>query len=115
MISVRKCFSDDLTLLAEYNKRLIEDEKSDNAMDIGELADRMRHFLETDYEAYFFKVDGEVIGYALVNVSVSPVYLRQFLIDRKVRRNRYGQTAFGLLTKTLKTEKTITSKNCKIL
>ncbi len=104
IVTIERCSDSDTEKLACLNKQLIEDEKSDNAMDIGELADRMRHFLETDYEAYFFKVDGEVIGYALVNVSVSPVYLRQFLIDRKVRRNRYGQTAFGLLTKTLKTE-----------
>ena len=41
MISVRKCFSDDLTLLAEYNKRLIEDEKSDNPMDPAQLRGRL--------------------------------------------------------------------------
>ena len=42
MISVRKCSSDDLTLLAEYNKRLIEDEQSDNPMDTAQLRERMK-------------------------------------------------------------------------
>ena len=65
MISVRKCFSDDLTLLAEYNKRLIEDEKSDNPMDPAQLRGRMKRFLETDYAAYLFESDGIAIGYAL--------------------------------------------------
>ena len=104
MISVRKCFSDDLTLLAEYNKRLIEDEKSDNPMDPAQLRVRMKRFLETDYEAYLFESDGIAIGYALVKTTSSPLYLRQFYIDRPYRRQHFGLQAFRLLLETLNTD-----------
>ena len=104
MISVRKCFSDDLTLLAEYNKRLIEDEKSDNPMDPAQLRVRMKRFLETDYEAYLFESDGIAIGYALVKTTSSPLYLRQFYIDRQYRRQHFGLQAFRLLLETLNTD-----------
>lgn len=104
MISVRKCFSDDLTLLAEYNKRLIEDEKSDNPMDPAQLRVRMKRFLETDYAAYLFESDGIAIGYALVKTSASPLYLRQFYIDRPYRRQHFGLQAFRLLLETLNTD-----------
>ncbi len=104
MICVRKCSSDDLTLLAEYNKRLIEDEKSDNPMDPAQLRVRMKHFLETDYEAYLFESDGIAIGYALVKTTSSPPYLRQFYIDRPYRRQHFGLQAFRLLLETLNTD-----------
>ena len=104
MISVRKCFSDDLTLLAEYNKRLIEDEKSDNPMDPAQLRVRMKRFLETDYAAYLFESDGIAIGYALVKTTSSPLYLRQFYIDRPYRRQHFGLQAFRLLLETLNTD-----------
>ena len=105
MISVRKCSSDDLTLLAEYNKRLIEDEKSDNPMDTAQLRDRMKGFLETDYDAYLFGFEGNEIGYALVKTSCSPLYLRQFFIDRPYRRRHFGEQAFRRLLETLNTDR----------
>ena len=104
MISVRKCSSYDLTLLAEYNKRLSEDEKSDNPMDPAQLRVRMKRFLETDYAAYLFESDGIAIGYALVKTSASPLYLRQFYIDRPYRRQHFGLQAFRLLLETLNTD-----------
>ncbi len=104
MISVRKCSSYDLTLLAEYNKRLIEDEKSDNPMDPAQLRGRMKRFLETDYAAYLFESDGIAIGYALVKTTSSPLYLRQFYIDRPYRRQHFGLQAFRLLLETLNTD-----------
>ena len=104
MISVRKCSSYDLTLLAEYNKRLIEDEKSDNPMDPAQLRGRMKRFLETDYAAYLFESDGIAFGYALVKTTSSPLYLRQFYIDRPYRRQHFGLQAFRLLLETLNTD-----------
>ena len=87
--------------MAELNKQLIEDEKSDNHMDMEELKSRMETFLRTDYNAYFFLEENEVVGYALVNVHTRPVYLRQFLIERKYRRNHLGSEAVKLLLKKL--------------
>ncbi len=100
-MKIEKCFFGDAGRLAELNKQLIEDEKSDNHMDMEELKSRMETFLRTDYNAYFFLEENEVVGYALVNVHTRPVYLRQFLIERKYRRNHLGSEAVKLLLKKL--------------
>lgn len=98
---IQKCSVKDAEKLAILNKCLIQDEKSGNAMEVGELETRMRGFLETDYSAYFFIESGEKIGYALVNNARSPIYLRQFFIDRNCRNRHYGSQAFQMLLKTL--------------
>lgn len=100
-MQIKKCVESDLPLLAKFNKCLIEDEKSDNKMSEEELFERMKGFLETEYDAYFFHVNEEVVGYALVKNSCSPLYLRQFYIDRKYRRNHYGEQAFHELLEYL--------------
>ena len=79
------------------NKQLIDDEKCDNPMTIKELEERMRNFLNTDYEAYFFVLGDTIIGYALVKNVCTPLYLRQFLIDRQYRKQHYGTDAFNVL------------------
>ena len=84
-MKILKCTIDDVEKLAELNKQLIEDEKSDNKMNLDELKERMKSFLESDYCAYYFMEDENILGYALVNTNVSPVYMRQFLIDRSFR------------------------------
>lgn len=98
---IKKCTLEDISRLAVMNKQLIEDEKSDNPMSIQELEDRMTGFLNTEYDAYFFMVDEDVVGYALVKNSCRPLYLRQFLIDRKYRKHHYGTEAFNSLIKYL--------------
>lgn len=99
---IKKCTIEDVEKLAELNKQLIEDEKSDNKMNLAELEVRMRTFLESDYCAYFFMKGLNIIGYALVNINVNPVYLRQFLIERNYRRNHLGKKAVDLLLQELK-------------
>ena len=104
-MNLKKCSAEDAEKLAELNKQLIEDEKSDNKMSLCELQDRMKSFLETDYCAYFFMEDNSIIGYALVNTRAEPLYLRQFFIARNFRRNHKGRRAFELLLDELKTDK----------
>ena len=100
-MQLQKCSIKDVAKLALLNKQLIEDEKSDNAMNINELEKRMKEFLETDYSAYFFLEDSQIVGYALIRNTDNPVYLRQFLIDRNYRKNHYGTQAFQMLLKYL--------------
>lgn len=100
-MQLQKCSMKDVAKLAQLNKQLIEDEKSNNAMNISELEGRMKEFLETDYDAYFFIEDNQIIGYALIRKKDDPVYLRQFLIDRKYRKHHYGTQAFQMLLKHL--------------
>ena len=99
-----KCTSQDIHTLAVLNKRLIEDEKSGNSMSSGELESRMGEFLSGEYNAYFFRENGETVGYALVRHSCRPLYLRQFYIERAYRRKHYGEKAFHELLDYLQTD-----------
>ena len=71
-MKIKKCFFGDAGRLAELNKQLIEDEKSDNHMDMEELKSRMETFLRTDYNAYFFLEENEVVGYCPVHHPAHP-------------------------------------------
>ena len=102
---IKKCSLSDVEKLAQLNKQLIEDEKSDNTMNIEELKVRMRDFLEGEYSAYFFMENDGITGYALVRHSSNPLYLRQFYIDRNFRRQGKGRAALKLLLEELKTDK----------
>lgn len=102
-LTVRICLDDDLDLLAELNKQLIEDEKHDNKMDLNQLKERMKAFIHTSYKAYLFEQNGDVKGYALIDHIRQPLYLRHFFICRHCRRGGYGKEAFWQLTKLIRT------------
>lgn len=101
MITLKQCDNEDVFVLTELNTQLIEDEKSDNPMTFQELQQRMIGFLASNYKAFLFKENDNIIGYALVNFDCKPLYLRQFLIKREYREKHYGKTAFDLLIKHL--------------
>ena len=103
-MEIVRCTASDAGQLAVLNRQLIEDEGSDNPMTIEELETRMKGFLETGYDAYFFTLQGEVIGYALVSTKAAPLYLRQFFIGRDHRREHRGTEAFRLLMGELETD-----------
>ena len=112
-MEIKKCTLEDAEILAQLNKQLIEDEKSDNPMTLEELEYRMERFITTEYDAYFFVEEansgfdknkdsnGEILGYALVKNSCSPLYLRQFFIKREHRKKHMGTEAFRLLKEYL--------------
>jgi ribosomal protein S18 acetylase RimI-like enzyme len=104
MIHVTICTQDDVAALAQMNRMLIEDEKAENSMSLPQLEERMVGFLNTSYRAFFFEVDGERVGYALVDMSKAPLYLRQFFIRRESRRMGFGKMAFSALLEHLKTQ-----------
>jgi hypothetical protein len=58
-ISIQTCSQEDLDVLAVLNKHLIEDEKHDNKMNVEQLKERMRTFINTDYKAYKFECFGK--------------------------------------------------------
>ncbi|MCR2804625.1 GNAT family N-acetyltransferase [Paenibacillus soyae] len=96
-LQIRIGSAHDLDILAELNKQLIEDEQHDNKMNFDQLKERMRSFISTDYSSYIFEENGEAVGYALVNHSRQPLYVRQFFICRNCRRRGYGKQAFHQL------------------
>ncbi len=98
------CSDADLDVLATLNKQLIDDEKSDNKMNVSQLKERMFGFIHSEYDAYLFMDGNEIIGYALVKNTQSPLYLRQFFICREHRQKGYGKVAFNKLMQMLKAE-----------
>ncbi|MDT3426429.1 hypothetical protein J2Z22_001955 [Paenibacillus forsythiae] len=92
-LAIKTCSEADLGLLAELNRQLIEDEQHDNSMNTDQLRERMKNFLDGDYQAYLFLENGVVRGYALVRFGDNPRYLRQFFVCRECRRQGYGQAA----------------------
>jgi len=100
-MQIYKCELSDIRQLAVLNLQLIEDEKSDNPMTVEELEERMSEFMNGDYNAYFYRDEGNTIGYALVRISSMPMYLRHFFVCREYRRNGCGKTFFGDLLKEL--------------
>ena len=100
-MKIKTCTNKDLKLLATLNKQLIEDEKHDNKMNLKELEERMKNFIQSDYKAYLFYDEKNVYGYALINFKKDPLYLRQFFIKRNMRRKGIGTKAFKLLREKL--------------
>ncbi|WP_158630037.1 GNAT family N-acetyltransferase [Cohnella sp. AR92] len=94
---LRGVSEDDLDLLAEMNKQLIEDEGSSNPMNRQELKERMREWLRSSWNADLLVLGDEVVGYALYcykrnqhDPNRREVYLRQYFIKREFRQRGYG-------------------------
>ncbi len=88
---------DDLDLLAEWNKQLIQDEGHRNPMTVPELQERMKGWIESDYKAVVFCVAGEEIAYGLYREGPAEIYLRQFFVRRDRRRAGLGREAMAIL------------------
>ncbi len=70
-------------------------------MDISQLKNRMTDFLKNGYKAYLIIHNEKVIGYALIDITKDPKYLRQFFVVREERRKQYGKKAFAKLLEKL--------------
>jgi N-acetylglutamate synthase-like GNAT family acetyltransferase len=98
MGNINECSMADIETLAELNKMLIEDEKSDNKMNAAQLKERMKDFLNNGYKAYYFVRDnGDIVGYALCDFTKDPLYLRQFFVKREERGKKLGKEFFKKL------------------
>jgi RimJ/RimL family protein N-acetyltransferase len=102
MIKIQECSINDVNLLAQMNKQLIEDEKANNSMDITQLMERMTGFLNSGYKAFLLLDGNNIVGYALCDMDKTPIYLRHYFIKREERRKHYGKEAFIELLKHLK-------------
>jgi GNAT superfamily N-acetyltransferase len=107
VLAIRAATEQDVSVLAEMNKRLIEDEGHRNPMTVPELAERMRGWLHGSWNADLFmqpQTAEIVIGYALYQHRRDEhapgrleVYLRQFFIERAYRSRGFGRLALQLL------------------
>ena len=103
-MQIKECTVENVPLLAEMNLHLIEDEKAETNLNLSQLEERMLGFISSEYKAFLFHQDDKTIGYALCNMSKTPIYLRQFFICRDERRTGYGTQAFRLLLNHLDTQ-----------
>ena len=98
-MEIIKCSMEDVSRLAAMNKKLIEDEQSDNAMNIEELQNRMAGFLSGDYSAYFFSEQDEIIGYGRGGagrnhrICADPEHFRSGLPPAVLHRQAVSQAA----------------------
>jgi predicted acetyltransferase len=90
-INFQKADNEDVYLLGQMNKELIEDERHSNPMTIGELTERMRDFLNSVYTAYFIMVDDTISGYCLFRDDKGYIYIRQLFVKRNKRRIGLGR------------------------
>lgn len=87
----------DAAVLARMNEQLIQDEGHRNPMSASQLEDRMRTWIEGDYQAVLFQDADGVAGYALFKHEPEWIYLRQFFVQRHRRRRGVGRKAIEWL------------------
>ena len=93
-MKVTKAGLADVEKLGELNKRLIEDERHPNPMNVQQLAQRMTEWLQDEYSCYLASEDGSTVAYCLFRNDGDYYYMRQLFVERTHRRK-------GLATKLL--------------
>lgn len=89
----REAGQGDVDILAEMNKAMIRDSGHKNPMTVPELRARMTGWLQGEYKAFIFSVDGDDVGYGVFRHDPEWIYLRQFYIRPEKRRQGYGLKA----------------------
>jgi GNAT superfamily N-acetyltransferase len=97
MLEYHFAAASDLDLLAEWNHQLIRDEGHRNPMTVPELRERMRAWLEGEYQAVIFGPVHDPLAYALYREEAREIYLRQLFVRRDCRREAIGRAAMDVL------------------
>ena len=97
MMEYYKANDTDITLLAEWNHQLIQDEGHRNQMTVPQLCNRMQDWLSVDYTAVVFTKDKDPVAYALYRENENEIYLRQLFVKRGYRRKGIGRRAVQIL------------------
>lgn len=84
----------DVERLAEMNRHLIEDERHPIPMNVNQLTQRLKEWLENEYICHLVKQHESIIAYCLWRDEGEYYYMRQLYVDRKHRRK-------GIATKLL--------------
>jgi GNAT superfamily N-acetyltransferase len=94
----RRAVEADAPLLADINRRLIEDEWGGGGMSQDRLEDRMRRWLaEDEYQAILFLQGDATVAYALVSVDEDSAYVRHFFVLPEHRGGGMGRRAVETL------------------
>lgn len=84
----------DVERLAEMNLHLIEDEQHPTTMNMKQLIQRFKQWLENEYTCYCVRQHGSIVAYCLWRDDGKYYYMRQLYVERKHRRK-------GIATKLL--------------
>ena len=94
----------DISLLAELNAQMIQDEGHQNKMSVFELEQRMKDWLEKSYQAVIFEDNNELVAYVLYREAdegwegpAGGIYIRHFFVVRHRRREQLGTNIFAIL------------------
>jgi ribosomal protein S18 acetylase RimI-like enzyme len=88
----------DLGNLVRMNVELREDEKAPGSMSEIKLRARMARWLDAkSYDVLLLVREGRILGYALVDHTKKPAYVRHLFIERDSRRRGHGTEALNLL------------------
>lgn len=77
--------------LAPLNRALIAEEGSTTLLDLVQLAQRMRHWLEADYQCLAVFDNERLVGYCLFALEPDRNYVRQLYVVPDRRRCGYGR------------------------
>ncbi len=107
MISLKQLNKEDLETyidcLTEMNICLRLDEKMDNIMSDDEVKQRMSDFFNGNtYNIYLLLINKDIAGYALIDHTKNPMYLRQIFIKKEFRGKKYGKLLIELIMNDLK-------------
>lgn len=101
-VTLQRAVSSDALLLAQMNRRLIDDEGSRNPMSLGELEERMTGWLKEAYTAMLIQLHDEVVGYLLYRSgkdeytpATSEFHIRQFYVKHEHRGRGIGRAAMN--------------------
>ncbi|SFB61698.1 Ribosomal protein S18 acetylase RimI [Cohnella sp. OV330] len=104
IMNIKSATKLDAEIIAELNFQLIQDEGSNNPMNLVQLQDRILDWLGSGWSIDLLLAEEKIIGYAVYKLQPAPfeeteleVYIRQFYIDRNERNKGYGRGGINIL------------------
>jgi putative acetyltransferase len=95
---IKLAIIEDLQLLSHLYEELREDEQADNVMTQREIETQMKGFLQGNtYQIYLLEDNGASLGYAMVDMTRNPYYLRHLFIRRDKRNQGLGKRLIFML------------------
>lgn len=97
IVRVRAARGSERGRVAAWNLQLIRDEGGDSGLALAVVEARLREWLDGDYRASVFEVDGAGFGYALHRELADCTHVRHFFVEASRRRRGLGRAAFACL------------------
>jgi len=96
-VQFRPATTADFPALAKMNQALIQDEGHRNPMSLPELEERMKQWLNDEYQAIVFESESKTSGYCLFRENEEHAYLRQLYVCPEFRRQGIARAALTWL------------------